>query len=66
MSTIDPRPAPGDPLGHLRLVEADYQWSTARLMELAARRCGAALYPCSKAAMDSVRWEDRRRCISGR
>jgi acetoin utilization deacetylase AcuC-like enzyme len=33
----------GDPLGHLRLVEADYQWITERLMELAARHCGGRI-----------------------
>ena len=29
-----------DPLGNLKLVEADYGWATRRLMEIARRRCG--------------------------
>jgi acetoin utilization deacetylase AcuC-like enzyme len=29
-----------DPLGNLNLVEADYDWATRRLMEIARRKCG--------------------------
>ena len=30
-----------DPLGGLRLVEADYAWATRKLMDIASRRCGS-------------------------
>jgi acetoin utilization deacetylase AcuC-like enzyme len=29
-----------DPLGNLKLVEADYSWATRRLTEIARRKCG--------------------------
>jgi acetoin utilization deacetylase AcuC-like enzyme len=29
-----------DPLANLNLVEADYDWATRRLMEIARRKCG--------------------------
>jgi acetoin utilization deacetylase AcuC-like enzyme len=32
-----------DPLGNLRLVEADYVWITRKLMEIAQKRCGGRI-----------------------
>jgi len=39
-----------DDLGQMSLVEADYAYMTARLLELAARHCGGRLVSSSKAA----------------
>jgi len=33
----------GDPLGHIRLLEADFVWITQQIMDIAARRCSGRI-----------------------
>ena len=54
-----------DDLGQLGLVEADYEWITYRLVDIAERYSKGRSCPASKVATTSVRWPAAWRRTSG-
>ena len=48
-----------DPLANLTFVEADFEWATRKLMELADQSARAGWCRCSKAAMTCTAWRIR-------
>jgi acetoin utilization deacetylase AcuC-like enzyme len=43
-----------DPLANLELTAEDFAWATARLMEIAARRCGSRIVSILEGGYDLV------------